>query len=212
MGVAQDRRWWVVVPVKRASSAKSRLQAPLSVPHVQLARAVALDTLAAVAGTPGVRWAVVTGDREVAAWSRAHGGLVVVDPGGGLNAAALAGVAAVPLAGAAAVGVAVLLGDVPALRPADLTAALRLCARHPRAAIADHRGDGTVLLAARRGADLAPSFGPGSAARHAADGVLLTPRLPRLRRDVDDAADLAAAVRLGVGPHTLAVLRAAGRS
>jgi 2-phospho-L-lactate guanylyltransferase len=72
--------------------------------------------------------------------------------------------------------------------------------------VPDAEGTGTVLLTATPGHLLAPSFGAGSAARHATGATLLTPDLPRLRQDVDDVGSLAEAVQLGVGRHTAAVL------
>lgn len=106
-----------------------------------------------------------------------------------------------------------LLGDLPALRPEDLRAALAACARLDRAVVPDADGSGTVLLTGLGPGRLEPSFGPGSAARHEALGHVRLPLdLPRLRTDVDDAASLAAAVALGAGPRTLAALdRAEGR-
>jgi 2-phospho-L-lactate guanylyltransferase len=106
--------------------------------------------------------------------------------------------------------VAVLLGDLPALRPDDLLAALRAAGGHLRAVVPDVEGTGTVLLTARDGASLEPSFGPGSAARHQAAGATrLDLELPHLRTDVDDDRGLAVALALGVGPATAGVLAAA---
>jgi 2-phospho-L-lactate guanylyltransferase len=99
--------------------------------------------------------------------------------------------------------VAVLLGDLPALRAEDLTAALGAAAAYPLAVVPDAAGDGTVLLTALAGADLTPAFGGGSAARHQAGGHhRLDLDLPRLRTDVDDDAALRAVVALGVGAAT----------
>ena len=59
----------------------------------------------------------------------------------------------------------------------------------------------------RPGGPLEPRFGPGSAAAHLAAGVRrLDGPWPRLRRDVDTAADLAAARRLGLGRHSAGAL------
>ena len=71
--------------------------------------------------------------------------------------------------------------------------------------MADAAGTGTVLLAAA-GTALLPAFGAGSARRHAESGARrLDGRWPSLRRDVDTVADLAEAVRLGLGRHTAAL-------
>jgi 2-phospho-L-lactate guanylyltransferase len=107
--------------------------------------------------------------------------------------------------------VAALLGDLPALRPADLLAALDAAADHPRALLPDASGEGTVLLTARDAATLVPAFGPGSARAHERAGhTRLDLDLPRLRTDVDDDTDLATAARLGLGPATLGALVSAG--
>jgi 2-phospho-L-lactate guanylyltransferase len=106
---------------------------------------------------------------------------------------------------------AVLTGDLPALRPAELRDALRRV--ETRSFVPDAAGTGTVLLAATAGVALDPHFGVDSAAAHAASGArLLAGDWPGLRRDVDTVADLHAVLALGAGPHTRAVLRAAGRT
>src|SRR5690349_5416894 len=108
--------WVVVVPVKPAAEGKSRLAGFLApTERAALARAMALDTIAAASATAGVvRVLVVTADEEI----RSAVPFVVDDPGGGLDAAVRAGVAQV------CGPVAVLLGDLPALRPEHLRAAL----------------------------------------------------------------------------------------
>ncbi|MEU4568414.1 2-phospho-L-lactate guanylyltransferase [Micromonospora sp. NPDC023956] len=197
--------WTVVVPVKRLDVAKSRLRGALpGVPHESLALALALDTVRAVLGCDAVAdLLVVTDDRRVATAVRAAGARVLPDaPDAGLNAALRHG------ARAAGGPVAGLTADLPALLPADLAAALRATADNPgvRHFVADAPGDGTVLLAAPAGVPLDPRFGVGSAAAHAASGALpLAGGWPTLRRDVDTSADLAEAVRLGLGPHTAAL-------
>jgi 2-phospho-L-lactate guanylyltransferase len=217
-------RWTLVLPVKGGPTAKSRLGAPPA-----LASAIALDCLDAVLGCPDVaRAVVVTADDAAAAAARAAGADVVREsrPGAGLRAALDDGLAA------AEGPVAVLLADLPALRPADLSAALREAARALRGPDAgpdagaggrDDAGDaapamafvpdadrtGTVLLAGLDPAAVRPAFGPGSAAEHARSGARrLDLSLPRLRRDVDTREDLATALALGVGPRTAAAVSA----
>ncbi|MEH0933369.1 2-phospho-L-lactate guanylyltransferase [Micromonospora sp. CPCC 205558] len=204
-------RWAVVVPVKQLAAAKSRLRGALpGVPHEELALALATDTLRAVLACPAVAEAlVVTDDARVAAAVRAAGARVLPDePNAGLNAAFRHGAAG------AAGWVAGITADVPALRPAELADAL-LSAQNGRPEVrrflADAPGEGTVLLTAPPGVPLDPRFGVGSALAHAASGAVpLDGDWPSLRRDVDTAADLAAADRLGLGPRT-AALMAAGR-
>ena len=105
-----------------------------------------------------------------------------------------------------------LLGDLPALLPEDLVAALSAAAAFERAVVPDADGTGTVLLTARRGA-LEPAFGPGSAERHVRAGhERLDLDLPRLRTDVDDDLSLTRARALGLGPATSACLAALAHS
>jgi len=168
--------WTIVVPVKGTPAAKSRLGASPA-----LAEAIALDTVeAALAVAPVI---VVT---PVAARFEALGATVVSDPGGGLAAAIDAGIAA------ASGSVAVLLGDLPALRPEELRAALDAAAAHARAFVADSEGTGTALITSTT--DHAPAFGAGSAQRHRDAGYveLDVPSDSGLRSDVDTVEQLAA--------------------
>jgi 2-phospho-L-lactate guanylyltransferase len=201
--------WSVVVPVKRLDRAKSRLYGALpTVEHVRLVLALVLDTVAAAMGSPAAsRVVVVTDDATAARAVRACGAVVVPDePDAGLNPALRHGARQARVF-APDDGVVVLSGDLPALASAELSAALSFAEENPRSYVADTSGTGTTLLAARVGVPLDPAYGPGSARAHAASGATaLAGEWPSLRRDVDTAADLAAASRLGLGPHTSAVL------
>ena len=207
--------WWMVLPVKRLPAAKTRLRGAVDgVPHDRLVRAVVTDTLGAVVACRRVhRTILVTADPAVTAAARVLGVQVVPDrPDRGLNAALEHGARVAVEHGAERV--AALTADLPALRPAELAAALDAAeaADRPRTFVADAEGTGTTLLTATR-TDLAPRFGPGSAAAHAASGaVALTGGWPSLRRDVDTAADLAAATTLGLGTHTADLRTAADRT
>jgi 2-phospho-L-lactate guanylyltransferase len=174
---------------------------------------MALDAVtAALAAPPVARLVVVTDDPAVAAAVRALGAAAVPDtPAAGLNAALRHGAA--HLDRSAAAPVAALAADLPALRPAELAAALAAAGRTGGAGfVPDAAGTGTVLLAAATGAALRPRFGPGSAAAHRAAGVAeLAGDWPALRRDVDTPADLAAAAALGLGRHTAALFALDGR-
>ncbi|MFF5171304.1 2-phospho-L-lactate guanylyltransferase [Micromonospora sp. NPDC000089] len=199
--------WTVVVPVKRLAAAKSRLRGALpAVPHEELALALAADTVRAVLACPAVAGVlVITDDSRVAAVAAAEGARVVPDaPGAGLNAALRHGARVAAADGP--VRVAGITADLPALRPAELAAALHAATAGSgpvRRFVADAPGTGTVLLAAPPGLPLDPRFGGGSAAAHTDSGAVpLTGDWPSLRRDVDTAADLAAAARLGLGPRT----------
>lgn len=203
--------WRLVVPVKGGPGAKSRLHPPLGVQRAALALALAEDCLTAcAAGMPRGHLVVVTSDARAADAAQRCGAVVVADPGSGLNRAVEAGRDRALADSGPDHPVAALLGDLPSLRARDLRDALSAAGEHETAVVPDASGTGTVLLTARRGADLTPRFGPGSAARHEAAGYhRLELPLPRLRTDVDDDTDLAAAVALGVGPATRAVLHGA---
>jgi 2-phospho-L-lactate guanylyltransferase len=199
-------RWSIVVPAKRLALAKTRLR-PLTdgtpgVEHSDLVLALLADTVATAIACPEVSdVVVVTDDPAAAGVVRDLGARTVADePDRGLNPALEHG--ARNTTGPA---VAALASDLPALRPAELAAALRAAETAPRCFVADAEGTGTTLLTAV-GAPLGPRFGAGSARRHAASGaVALTGSWPGLIRDVDTAADLRVALVLGTGPRTTAL-------
>lgn len=207
--------WGVVVPVKHLDRAKSRLDVsalPGAAAHrdvrQNLALAFAVDTVEAVVAARRVAAVVVVTSepRVVDALSRYPQVRFVADQGNGLNGAVRAGVAA--LAAAHAGPGAVVLGDLPALRATDLDDVLAQAQMHARALVPDTDGSGTTLLTALDIGRLVPRFGPGSRAAHVAAGhhVLTVDGGATVRRDVDSADDLEAAVRLGVGPATAHVL------
>lgn len=201
--------WSVVVPAKRLAVAKTRLR-PLTdaadrpaVTHEALVLALLADTVTAALTCPRVTEVVVVTD-EPAAGERVRrlGARTVPDePDGGLNAALEHGARA-----ARGKAVAALSSDLPALRPAELDAALAAAAGAPRCFVPDVHGTGTTLLTAV-GTSLRPRFGAGSARAHTDDGTVpLAGSWPGLLRDVDALDDLRAAVALGVGRHTAELL------
>jgi 2-phospho-L-lactate guanylyltransferase len=256
-------RWIVLVPVKPAHLAKSRLRGAVPAGrHEDLVRAMALDTIGAAVEV--ARVVVVTGDEPL---RRALAGLdvtVLPDPGrlnDALSRSAIAvgarvnalrrhdavepgrrplgrghlvgarrralspGFAVGPAGPALAPGhdvvardcvagpehgIAALLADLPALRPAELRDALDTAATlATQTFLPDRAGTGTTLLAAPAGCAFTPRFGVGSARAH----EVLAKRLieppggwPGLRTDVDTADDLRRAAALGVGKRTAAVL------
>ena len=206
MAQVDSPAWTVVIPVKRTEIAKSRLAAAYPRHRQALARAFAVDTTAAALRTDGVAEVVViTDDRQVAEEVADLGAMVVPDePDAGLNPALDH---AADLATRSGHGVAALSADLPALRPDELAAALRECAVR-RSFVADAAGTGTTLLGAPDGRPLDPRFGRDSATAHLVSGAAPVDLddIDSVRRDVDTAADLAAATRLGVGPRTTAVL------
>ncbi|MDY0908329.1 2-phospho-L-lactate guanylyltransferase [Microbacterium sp. CFBP9034] len=204
-------RWIVVVPVKPSSRGKSRLEVP-GIPRAELARAIALDTLAAATACDVVAQVVVVTDDPALAREAASIPALRFVPEGearGLDAAVASGFSAVDPN--ARMPRAALLGDVPSLRPADLAAALGAAASVDRGVVADAEGTGSTLVTALAGVAWSSSFGDGSFGRHTASGCLplQIPDASTLHRDVDTAEQLGAAVALGVGPRTAALLGSA---
>jgi 2-phospho-L-lactate guanylyltransferase len=200
--------WAVVVPAKRLALAKTRLR-PVTqglgrAGHDDLVLALLADTVAAAIDCPAVGSVlVVTDDPAAGGVVRELGALVVPDePDRGLNPALEHGFS---VAGGGAV--AALSSDLPALRPAELDAALRDATRAPRCFVADAHGTGTTLLTALD-VPLDPRFGVASAAAHRASGAHpLAGPWPGLIQDVDTGSDLDAAVALGAGPWTSSFVR-----
>ncbi|MET0725956.1 MAG: 2-phospho-L-lactate guanylyltransferase [Leifsonia sp.] len=207
---APSAHWVLVVPVKGALGAKTRLGDGFDVERRgALAIAFARDTIGAALAVDDVERVIVVTDAPELADLAGLARVSLLAEGGsrGLNAAISAGVARARSERWES-GVAVLLGDLPALRPADLASALAAAAAHPSAIVTDADGSGTTLLTAAAGRDLVPLFGPGSAAAHRAGGAvpLDLPAGSTLRHDVDTPAALAAAVAMGVGEATAAAL------
>lgn len=201
-------RWVVVVPVKVAERAKSRLADYAGELRADLARAFAVDCLGSVVRTPGVvDVVVVTDDVVVGRKAVALGAVLVPDaPRAGLNAAAGHG-ARVAARRHPEAGVAVLAADLPALRPEELARALTSAGRHGRAFVSDRHGFGTNLLTVSPGLRLDPRFEGSSGVAHRDSGaVAVLGTLDTIRTDVDDRHDLQAARVLGLGPATHAVV------
>lgn len=200
--MTDTRHIWAVVPVKSLAAAKQRLARLLAAgERRRLARAMLQDVLDACIGArllAGI--AVVTADDEVAAVAAEAGALVLKERcERGINAAIGAGIRAV--AGVAS-GVIVLPADVPHVTAAALDAAARLCAgENTLVLVPASRDGGTNLLACAPPDLIAPSFGPGSFARHGAlaerAGIeLLLPSLGRLDLDLDRPEDIASFLAL----------------
>ncbi|MCD2441124.1 2-phospho-L-lactate guanylyltransferase [Agromyces sp. SYSU K20354] len=232
--------WTVVIPVKGAPTAKTRLApAVADDARAMLARAFALDTIAAALAARSVARVIVVGDDPALAGEAeflaepeegprslvraiahgiAHARHPLVEEGAQrpsrnpAEARAPAGSRDASLLDQQP-GIAVLLGDLPALRPEELDAALDAASRHPLAFVRDADGTGTTLAtAAPAGASGAaafePHFGPDSAARHLAAGFveLAASDLTGLTRDVDTVDALEAVLHHGVGDHTAEVV------
>ncbi len=201
--------WSLVIPVKLLAQAKTRLTGLDPEHRSRLVLAMAADTVAAAQqARPVASVLVVTNDGLVRDVAGDLGALVLADaPGAGLNAALGYG-AAYAREHWPERGVCGLAGDLPAMQPAELAAALDEAAGLGVAFVPDAAGTGTALYAAAPGSAFQPRFGPESRRRHLADGAaeITAPILAGLRRDVDTVDDLRAAAAIGLGPRSLAAL------
>jgi 2-phospho-L-lactate/phosphoenolpyruvate guanylyltransferase len=192
----------LLVPIKDARDAKSRLGSVGDERRMTLMAAFARDAITAARSTPLVTVYVVGDPSALGVLLADLDVPVLPDEGdGSLNRALARAAERVAEPGR---GVAALLADLPCLRTPDLEAALtEAWGGDGRSYVADAAGTGTTLLAANPGVLLDPRFGAGSAAAHAASGAhpLIAP-LPSLRLDVDTTEDLADALTFGVGAHT----------
>ena len=196
--------WVVVVPVKGTRQAKSRFGPG---DYSALALAMAADTVAAAMDADGVAGVLVVTTAEASSIFDDLGAFVIVQETLGLAAAVSLGVAIAFEMTEPGRGIAVLLGDLPALTSAELGSALTAARSHPLAMAADAAGDGTVLITAASGATHAPAFGAGSSAAHRSAGYmpLEVSSNSGLRNDVDSAEDLALLAGR-IGEHTARVL------
>lgn len=178
----------IVVPVKRLSTAKSRLDVPAATRRA-VALGLAEHSIRVALATPEVvRVLVVTSDTTVKLRVRALGADLVHEPrSSNLNAAARLGRDAARRMNPGA-DVAIMVSDLPDLSTDDLSSAVgefRAGGQVPMM-VADTEGTGTTLLI--HGAHTTPriAFGPGSSERHQRAGFSPATRdLPGLRRDLD---------------------------
>jgi 2-phospho-L-lactate guanylyltransferase len=187
----------VLIPLKSFKLAKQRLISVIDANERQgLARQLAEIVISAAAPLPV---SVVTNDDEVATWAATHGARIIVDPGGGLNAAVTAGVRSLAAAGTSRVIVA--HGDLPLA--AELAAIDR---GYGITIVPDLTEDGTNVMALPTSLVVPPShlvnapfafqYGPGSFRRHCDAATALNIDLEvryaeHLRLDIDHPSDLA---------------------
>jgi 2-phospho-L-lactate/phosphoenolpyruvate guanylyltransferase len=197
-----------ILPVKRFSLAKRRLRSSAT-DHLRadLARAMVGDVLSALGDCDSIaRTIVITGEASVANAARRQGALIVPDAAeAGQSAAVALGVGRALSEGFERV--LCIPGDCPTLDPAELEALLGTTAR-PRGAgagsplpmvviVPDRHQTGTNALLLTPPDAIAPSFGPGSCARHRAlahaAGVCCRVERPAsLLLDIDTREDLLA--------------------
>src|ERR671922_2932114 len=213
-----------VLPVKRFDDAKQRLgEALRGGTRRALAEAMLTDVLTALRRARRVDGVVVvTSEHGADALARAHDARTIRDPDEpGHNPAARAGVRWAIEQGARR---AILVpGDCPALDPTEVDDLL-LAHPHDEARVTivpDRHGTGTNALVLCPPDAIAPSFGPGSRARHealareaGAECRIAEP--PSLVLDVDTVEDLAVLratleSRTGGAAHTRGMLSRLGR-
>jgi 2-phospho-L-lactate/phosphoenolpyruvate guanylyltransferase len=193
-----------ILPVKRFSTAKSRLGASgvAETLRRRLARAMVADVMLALAQSASIeRTIVVSSEPSLAELAAEHGALLIADTAeAGQSAAVSLGVQ--HALGDGFERVLCVPGDCPALDPPELDALLaaadaRTTDRAEVTIIPDRHGTGTNGLLLTPPAAIEPAFGPGSCERHAAlaeaaGASCLIERPASLLLDIDTGADLAA--------------------
>jgi 2-phospho-L-lactate guanylyltransferase len=212
-----------VLPVKSFSKAKQRLgEAVGGSERQELAAAMVGDVLSALAVAPLDQVVVVTAEPVAAEAAAKAGATVVHDPDErGQSAAANRGIDAALARDAERV--LLVPGDCPALDPVEVD---DLLLAHPSSdkrvtIVPDRHGTGTNALVLCPPDAIAPSFGPGSRARHeqlardaGAECRIAEP--PSLALDIDTIDDLAVLrsaldSRTGGAAHTRGLLARLGR-
>jgi 2-phospho-L-lactate guanylyltransferase len=196
-------RYVALLPVKPPALGKSRLVGLADSERRELAAAFALDTVAACLAATSIAEVLVATDDATFSVELADLGAQTIPDGVAmdLNGTLRQSAAEARRRWPALVPVA-LTADLPSVRASDLDDVLGAVTPGEAAYVADTQGVGTTLYTAAHD-DFDPRFGPGSALAHDALGArLVGVALPRLRRDVDDVADLDEALALGVGPRT----------
>ena len=171
----------------------------------ELVVAFAVDTINAAMASPLVDVVLaVTDDHEFARALSELGAYVIPDGTADDLNASLAEAAAEVQRRWPGLRIGALCADLPALRSDELTRALGEVPADRAMFVADTEGVGTTLLAAPALELFMPHFGTGSRRAHLdADAMELElADVHTLRRDVDTPADLAAAIKLGVGSRT----------
>jgi 2-phospho-L-lactate guanylyltransferase len=177
-----------VVPLRSFDTAKTRLEPGLGPGARRRVAAAVAERVVLACQRPGWQVVVVAPDGDVADWCRDRGFDRIEDPGGGLDAAAAAGVSAAPH------NWLVVHGDLPLLTAEDLDG-IAESAADGVTLLAPSRDGGTNLIAAR--GRFAFAYGPGSFVRHLSRAR--TPARVVIRTglavELDTAADLAAVLR-----------------
>jgi 2-phospho-L-lactate guanylyltransferase len=210
--VKHGRGILAIVPVKPLSRAKSRLAHAFDERQRRdLAAAMLTDVLRAIAAVHDLAGiALATSDADAAKIGTAFAARRLEDAHADLNAA-LADAARIASDEGRA-GILILPADVPAVTPDDLRALIEGHPPGPAISIVpSHDGEGTNALLCCPPRLVAPAFGARSFAAHrdAARRAGATCRrvdVTRIAQDVDHPCDLEAALRLGAGPSTTALV------
>jgi 2-phospho-L-lactate guanylyltransferase len=198
-----------ILPVKRFSAAKRRLESLSTKERAALVEAMLADVLRAITVAESVeRVIVVTGERRAERLALRHAQRVTTpmevmrdpDDAGHPEAATLGIIRALALGAECA---ALLPGDCPLLDPRELDDAVGRMRAGRVAVIPDRHGTGTNGLLLSPPDAIGPAFGPGSRERHAKlaerRGMeVAIEELGSLALDLDtpdDLAELAAEVR-----------------
>lgn len=184
--------WTALIPFKPGGGHKSRLSVRLSAEErARLARRM-LDHVASVlSGSPRIGQVILLAGTPPPGWT----GGWIADQGRGLNAELEAARNALD-----ARRLLVIHADLPGLMPDDISILLAAAEGCGAAIAPDRHGMGTNALALASGTSIAFAFGPGSFARHRAqlsDTVAVIAR-PGLTEDIDEPADLDAAIAAGL--------------
>ncbi|MBX9588098.1 MAG: 2-phospho-L-lactate guanylyltransferase [Hyphomonadaceae bacterium] len=191
---------WAIVPVKSLDAAKQRLKAVLPLEaRRRLMRVMLEDVLATLGQVEGLGPVlVVTPDALVAELAASAGAHVLREAEDrGHSAAAIAGFRQAQARGATRA--LTLPADAPLVTAAELDSLIAFDAglTGPHLTLVPaHDGDGTNGFLASPPELMAPSFGPGSFARHRADAAgrriaCHVHELPGLALDIDAPGDLA---------------------
>lgn len=205
--------WTIIIPVKEAAVAKTRLRDHSAQQRAALAVAFALDAATAAADCVLVRRVVAVSNDDIARGRLEALGVDVLPdvPNAGINPA-LSHAADQIRSQDPGTALAAMSADLPALQGTVLTQAIERAGTASRWFVADRYGTGTTVLAARPGVELHPQFGSHSATAHRSSGAFAVDDdgLDRLRGDVDTEEDFQTALALGVGRHTRAALVSMG--
>lgn len=189
-------RTLAILPVKTFAESKERLTPELNPgPRRALVEAMFADVLVALRRSAVDEVLVVTADDRAQQIAAGQGAGVLEAPDHGHNSAAALGIGAA--LEASADRALLVPGDCPLLAAAHLDELIsRRAGARSALIVPDRHGIGTNALLLSPPASVAPAFGPGSFARHAANAASAgveheVVHVPSLALDIDVPEDLA---------------------